>query len=639
MHKLLQRQIKRYSANIDLVQDYNLLLRSISDAYEQNEQGMKLLENSLYLTSAELNQRNQLLSAQLLTLKDTQDQLQKSLTALNATFDATGEIILSLDVHGCLIKSNKLGHELLPEIAKYEGVQRIISWQAVRKMLTNPWHLSEIIDKLTSHPECHIKGTLQFKNGRIFEYYSLPQLHVNTLVGRVWCLRDVTEEKKIEEFIHHQAYHDQLTGLPNRNFFLEKMNSVIKENKNSDKKFAVIFVDLDNFKKVNDTEGHEAGDQLLRTATKRMRSCIHDADVLARLGGDEFVILIEENFSQKFITRLCSNILEALSEPFLLNNHNHFISCSMGISVYPRDDIVPDALIGKADMAMYRAKNLGKRNFQFYSEELERLAIHQLEFEQNLRAAISSGQINVFLQPEIDVLTGVIVAAEALVRWVMPDGSMISPVQFIPVAEQANLIGDIGRIVLETVCQEIARWDEHGFPPISVAINLSAREFKDSYLSDNIKNRLMHYGVSGERIVMEITESLFMENKESVLHTMQKLRDMGIRFAIDDFGTGYSSFSYLQDLPIDFLKIDRSFLMGVTHDKKKYAIARSIIDIGNHLDLKVIAEGIEDQETLEFIKFNQCSMAQGFYMYRPMSITNFFDLLCMEFPQAIHLKS
>ena len=639
MHKLLQRQIKRYSANIDLVQDYNLLLRSISDAYEQNEQGMKLLENSLYLTSAELNQRNQLLSAQLLTLKDTQDQLQKSLTALNATFDATGEIILSLDVHGCLIKSNKLGHELLPEIAKYEGVQRIISWQAVRKMLTNPWHLSEIIDKLTSHPECHIKGTLQFKNGRIFEYYSLPQLHVNTLVGRVWCLRDVTEEKKIEEFIHHQAYHDQLTGLPNRNFFLEKMNSVIKENKNSDKKFAVIFVDLDNFKKVNDTEGHEAGDQLLRTATKRMRSCIHDADVLARLGGDEFVILIEENFSQKFITRLCSNILEALSEPFLLNNHNHFISCSMGISVYPRDDIVPDALIGKADMAMYRAKNLGKRNFQFYSEELERLAIHQLEFEQNLRAAISSGQINVFLQPEIDVLTGVIVAAEALVRWVMPDGSMISPVQFIPVAEQANLIGDIGRIVLETVCQEIARWDEHGLPPISVAINLSAREFKDSYLSDNIKNRLMHYGVSGERIVMEITESLFMENKESVLHTMQKLRDMGIRFAIDDFGTGYSSFSYLQDLPIDFLKIDRSFLMGVTHDKKKYAIARSIIDIGNHLDLKVIAEGIEDQETLEFIKFNQCSMAQGFYMYRPMSITNFFDLLCMEFPQAIHLKS
>jgi len=639
MHKLLQRQIKRYSANIDLVQDYNLLLRSISDAYEQNEQGMKLLENSLYLTSAELNQRNQLLSAQLLTLKDTQDQLQKSLTALNATFDATGEIILSLDVHGCLIKSNKLGHELLPEIAKYEGVQRIISWQAVRKMLTNPWHLSEIIDKLTSHPECHIKGTLQFKNGRIFEYYSLPQLHVNTLVGRVWCLRDVTEEKKIEEFIHHQAYHDQLTGLPNRNFFLEKMNSVIKENKNSDKKFAVVFVDLDNFKKVNDTEGHEAGDQLLRTATKRMRSCIHDADVLARLGGDEFVILIEENFSQKFITRLCSNILEALSEPFLLNNHNHFISCSMGISVYPRDDIVPDALIGKADMAMYRAKNLGKRNFQFYSEELERLAIHQLEFEQNLRAAISSGQINVFLQPEIDVLTGVIVAAEALVRWVMPDGSMISPVQFIPVAEQANLIGDIGRIVLETVCQEIARWDEHGFPPISVAINLSAREFKDSYLSDNIKNRLMHYGVSGERIVMEITESLFMENKESVLHTMQKLRDMGIRFAIDDFGTGYSSFSYLQDLPIDFLKIDRSFLMGVTHDKKKYAIARSIIDIGNHLDLKVIAEGIEDQETLEFIKFNQCSMAQGFYMYRPMSITNFFDLLCMEFPQAIHLKS
>ncbi|RYZ94848.1 MAG: EAL domain-containing protein, partial [Moraxellaceae bacterium] len=439
-----------------------------------------------------------------------------------------------------------------------------------------------------------------------------------------------TEEKKIEEFIHHQAYHDLLTGLPNRNFLLEKIDSIIRENPEKDKKIAVIFIDLDNFKKVNDTEGHEAGDKLLRTAAKRMRKCVREGDILARLGGDEFLILIESAISQSGLTRMCSNILETLAQPFLLNNRNHFISCSMGISIYPRDDTVPDGLIGKADMAMYRAKKLGKNNFQFYSEELERLALHQLEFEHNLRLAIINEHITIYLQPEINLSTGKIVSVEALVRWIKPDGSMIPPVQFISVAEQANLIGEIGRIVLDKVCVELARWKTHGIDNITVAINLSAREFNDNELAKNIQAKLLVHGIAGEKIVLEITESLFMEDKENVLKTMNQLRAVGIRFAIDDFGTGYSSFSYLQDLPIDYLKIDRSFLLGATKNKKKYAIARSIIDIGNHLDLKVIAEGIEDQDTLDFIIENCCTMAQGFFMYSPMPVDDLFHLLIKQ---------
>ncbi len=634
MHKLLLRQLKRYCPNSGIEHEQTALFRAISDAYAQHEDDTKLLENSLYLTSKELTARNQLLQEQLLTLSDTQDQLHKSLTALSATFDATGEIILSLDNQGQLIKSNKLGRELLPDITKYEGTKQTISWQNVRKMLSNPWHLSEIVDSLDKQPDAHIKGTLHFVNGRIFEYHSLPQLQNNRLIGRVWCLRDATEEKKIEEFIHHQAYHDLLTGLPNRNFLLEKIDTSIKECADANKKIAVIFIDLDNFKKVNDTEGHEAGDILLRTATKRMRACVREGDILARLGGDEFVIMIETPISQTGLTRMCSNILEALAQPFLLNNHDHFISCSMGISIYPRDDTVPDGLIGKADMAMYRAKKLGKNNFQFYSEELERLALHQLEFEHNLRQAISNQQLTIFLQPEINLRTGEIAAAEALVRWIKQDGSMIPPAQFIAIAEQANLIGEIGRIVFDKVCAELARWKTHGIDDITVAINLSAREFKDSELANNIQYKLKTYGITGEKIVFEITESLFMEDKESVLHTMNQLREIGIRFAIDDFGTGYSSFSYLQDLPIDYLKIDRSFLIGVTQNKKKYAIARSIIDIGNHLDLQVIAEGIEDQETLDFIIENNCTMAQGFFMHHPMSRDDFLALLLKRKTQA-----
>ncbi len=633
MHNLLLRQIKRCCTTHDIARDQAALCNAISETYERQEQEIQMLESSLFQTSKELNQRNQLLHEQLLTLTDTQDQLHKSLTALSATFDATGEIILSLDTTGQLIKSNKMGRELLPDIAKYEGLKKPISWNSVRKMLANAWHLGEIVGALTAQPDIHLKGTLHFKNGRIFEYHSLPQLQNNTLIGRVWCLRDSTEEKKIEEFIHHQAYHDLLTGLPNRNFLLEKIDNIIKTSDQTDKRITVIFIDLDNFKKVNDTDGHEAGDALLRTATKRMRNCIREDDILARLGGDEFVILIENPIAHTSLARMCSNILEVIAEPFFLNNHNHFISCSMGISIYPQDDRVPDTLIGKADMAMYRAKKMGKNNFQFYSEELERLAIHQLEFEQNFRNAISSDQITIFLQPEIELSSRRIVAAEALVRWIKPDGTMIPPVQFIGVAEQANLIGEIGRIVLDKVCQEIAKWKLLNIHTITVAVNLSAREFKDLDLVKNIQETLLKHDVEGEKIVLEITESLFMEDKASVRNTMNQLREIGIRFAIDDFGTGYSSFSYLQDLPIDYLKIDRSFLIGVTQDKKKYAIARSIIDIGNHLELTVIAEGIEDQATLDFTIENRCSMAQGYFMYRPMPADKFTELLLKQIGQ------
>jgi len=631
MHKLLLLQLQQCATDSTLLAQQPVLLKAISDSYSEHDADKQKLDDSLSVTTTELSERTQLLRTQLQTLTETQDQLQKSLTALNATFDATGEIILSLDNFGRLIKSNKMGKELLPDIAKYEGKNQTISWQNVNKMLLNPWHLSEIIESLQDQPSIRLTGTLHFTNGRIFEYHSLPQLQNNLLIGRVWCLRDVTEEKKIEQLIHHQAYHDVLTGLPNRNFLLEKIDSIIKENPDPDKKLAIIFIDLDNFKKVNDTDGHEAGDELLRIATKRMRNCVRESDILARLGGDEFLILIESIISQSGLERMCINILESLARPFLLNNRNHFISCSMGISVYPRDDVIPDGLIGKADMAMYRAKKLGKNNFQFYSEELERLALHQLELENELRMAISANQIRIYLQPEINLSTGRIVAAEALARWTKIDGVTVPPIQFIAIAEQANLIGEIGKLVFDQVCREIACWKQNGINDnITVAINLSAREFKDTELVNNIQRKLLEYAVEGEKIVLEITESLFMEDKESVLRIMNQLRDLGIRFAIDDFGTGYSSFSYLQDLPINYLKIDRSFLIGVTHNKKKYAIARSIIDICNHLDLHVIAEGIEDQETLDFIIKNQCTMAQGFFMHYPMPTEDFLTLLLKQ---------
>lgn len=630
MHTLLLQQLQCHCANSAIQQQYDSLFQAISATYEQYDHSMGMLENSLQASLAELNERNQLLREQLLTLGDTQAKLQQSLTALHAIFDATGEIIFSLDTRGHLLKSNKMGRELLPDVARYEGVTKPISWDAIARMLLNSSHLAEITAWLEEDPARHITGTLAFTNGRIFEYHSLPQLQQDALIGRVWCMRDVTEEKKTEELIHHQAFHDALTGLPNRNLLLERIARAIDADKQH-KKIAIIFIDLDNFKKINDTEGHEAGDQLLCDASERMRSCIRDVDILARLGGDEFVIMIEAAISQSALTRLCANILDVLAQPFILNNHSHFIGCSMGVSIYPRDDVLPEGLIGKADMAMYRAKELGKNNFQFYSEELERLALHQLDFERNLRFAIANDEIHIYLQPEVSLVTGKVVAAEALVRWIRPDGSMILPAQFIPVAEQSNLIAEIGRIVLARVCHEIVSWKEFGVDNITVAVNLSAREFQDKELVKNFRRRLASHNIPGERIVLEITESLFMEDKDSVLSIMNSLRDMGVKFAIDDFGTGYSSFGYLQDLPIDYLKIDRSFLTDVTQNKKQYAIVRSIIDIGNHLGLTVIAEGIENQETLDFTVKNHCAMAQGYFLYRPMPTEDFAELLKSQY--------
>ncbi len=633
MHKLLLKQLRRYCSDTSIEQQYGSFLQAISDAYAHHERGMSLLENSLEISSTELTERNHLLREQLLQLEETKDLLHQSLTALHAIFDATGEIIFSLDTRGRLLKSNKMGRELLPDVVKYEGVDKPISWNAIARMLLNSSHLEEITAWLAEDPARHITGTLAFTNGRIFEYHSLPQMQHGALIGRVWCMRDVTEEKKTEELIHHQAFHDALTGLPNRNMLLERLTRAIESEKHN-KKIAIIFIDLDNFKKINDTEGHEAGDLLLCDASERMRSCIRDVDVLARLGGDEFVIMIEAAISQSALTRLCANILDVLAQPFILNHHNHFIGCSMGISIYPRDDIQPDGLIGKADMAMYRAKELGKNNFQFYSEELERLALHQLDFERNLRFAIANDEIQIYLQPEVSLLTGKVVAAEALVRWIRPDGSVISPAQFISVAEQSNLITEIGRIVLARVCNEMVAWRAFGVDDITVAVNLSAREFQDKELVKNFKRRLIAHDISGDRVVLEITESLFMEDKEQVLATMNSLRDIGVKFAIDDFGTGYSSFSYLQDLPIDYLKIDRSFLSDVTQNKKQYAIVRSIIDIGNHLGLTVIAEGIENQETLDFTVKNHCSMAQGYFLYKPMSVSDFAALLKSQYGKS-----
>lgn len=611
-HKLLQRQMRRYCK--DESQQPPNLLRAISDAYEQHEQELKILERSLFVTSQELNERNTLLKQQLEELSVTKTRLQRSLATLSATFDATGEVILVFDTHSRLVQSNEMGQRFLA--SELQG--RSISWEAFCEILLYPELLHSINRSLAADPYQQLNGVFELSNGRFMEYHSAPQLNNNEWIGRVWCLRDVTEQKRNEALIEHQAYHDALTGLPNRTLLLDRIAHATDLCSRDQTGLAVLFIDLDNFKKVNDSEGHQQGDMLLKEVATRLQSCLSAQDTLSRLGGDEFIILLEGIVSDSDVTHKAQRLLETLGTPFEVRERQHFLTSSIGISLYPQDDTEAGSLLRKADMAMYRAKELGKNNFQFYSDALEQAALQMLEMERQLRQAIDNNELVLYLQPEVNIAEQRVTAVEALVRWIKPDGTLVPPDQFIPLAEQAGLIGRIGSVVLEIACRQLQQWQYKGLGDVTIAVNLSPIEFHDIALVERIRQLLTDYQIPGKNLVLEITESLFLEKTHEVEDIMHALSELGIGFALDDFGTGYSSFGCLQRWPIQYLKIDRSFLNNVTQEEQKAAIAHSIIDVGNNLGLQVIAEGIEDQATLDFVRDHGCALAQGYYLYRPM---------------------
>jgi diguanylate cyclase (GGDEF)-like protein len=388
-----------------------------------------------------------------------------------------------------------------------------------------------------------------------------------------------------------------------------------------------MFIDLDNFKKVNDSEGHEEGDRVLIEVARRLRTTLREQDTLSRHGGDEFVLIIEDVRHQADLAQLANKLCEAIALPITLKGRKHYISSSIGISNYPSDDSDPTALIRKADMAMYRAKKEGKNTYHFFSNDLESRALYQLELERELHLAIEEEKLAVYFQPKIALDSNQVLSAEALVRWIDNKGQVIGPDQFIPLAEQSNLINKIGHYVFDQVCQSLRKWHTAGHRPMRIAVNLSPREFMDTELLARIHDCLHKHAVEPAQIILEVTESLFLEDKAKVSYIMQQIREMGIRFALDDFGSGYASFDSLQSLPFDYLKVDKRFLKDVGTNKKNAAIARSIIQVGKNLDLTVIAEGVEDKEALDFVKNQGADLAQGYYFYKPLPENTFEQLI------------
>jgi len=614
MHKLLVRQLKRNQKDELFISENDALLNSISDAYTQHDQSVKMLERSLYLISNELNDRNQTLKDQLAMMKQVQDKLEHSIGLLNATVNSTGEILFVYGLNGELMSFNTMGQDFIDEL----GFTLESHWEDFLGIIKDKNHMLSIIDNLNQDPFQYLSGTIELLDKRFFDFRSLPQIQDDQIYGRVWCFRDVTTQKQYEATIEYHAFHDSLTGLPNRALLLDRISHSIATSKREHKKLAVLFLDLDDFKKINDTEGHDAGDLLLKEVVRRLQTRLREFDTLSRQGGDEFIIVLEQIESEMTIKQVCQDLLALIKQPFTIGSRQFVVTSSIGISLFPNDDDNANALIRKADLAMYESKSLGKNSFHFYSQALEKEALTQLAIEQELRKAIEDNALHLVYQPKVDLRTMKIVSVEALCRWTQQDGTVVPPDVFITIAEQTGLIIDIGCVVISKACLQLATWRDAGITELAISINLSCIEFQNEALIAHLIDCLNHHQLEGKYLIIELTESIFMEDKFNVKDIMLRLNQYGITFALDDFGKGYSSFSYLQFLPLHYLKIDKAFLQYVESSSSSAAIAKTIIDIGHNLGLKVIAEGVEGQFMLDYIKTYKCDLAQGFYLYKPM---------------------
>ena len=439
---------------------------------------------------------------------------------------------------------------------------------------------------------------------------------------------DISATKEAQQRLKFMATHDALTGLPNRTFLMERLAESLQlaRSTNDTHRFAVLFLDLDRFKSVNDTIGHEAGDKLLQIVAGRLGSCIRDGDTLARLGGDEFVVLAQGFDDDADITALSERILQSVSEPFQLEDNEYFLGVSIGIGVYPQDGEDGATLLRCADSAMYFAKESGRNNYRFFTSQLNARAQRRYLLEKNMRRALTHHEFQLHYQPKVDLNTGIIVGAEALLRWNNPDAGLVPPGDFIPIAEETGLIVQIGQWALEQACRQAAEWRKQMAPDLRIGVNLSARQFQDEHLQEIVTDILHRTALPGHALELEITESLLMGASEKLMPVFDALTGLGVSFSVDDFGTGYSSLSYLQRFPIDNLKVDRSFINGIPDNRDSVALTQAIIAMAQALDMRVTAEGVEQERQMEFLKRAGCQEMQGFYFSRPVPAEEFEKL-------------
>ena len=567
--------------------------------------------------------------------KQAEEALVFKTALLEAQAETTIDGILAVDESNHIVLANKQfgrNFEIPDELLSTRD--DLIVLKRVTDKVEDPDGFIERVGYLNSHRDEKSRDELRFKNGKIFDRYSAPLVDSKGRYrGRIWYFRDITDRKLAEERVQFLAYYDALTGLPNRTLLQDRLAKALAGARRRKDKVAILFLDLDRFKDINDSLGHSVGDLLLQEVAERLKTWAREQDTVARVGGDEFLIVLTGLKDVADAAVATERIVNLMTAGFVVRGHPVNVSCSIGVSIFPEHSADCETLIKNADAAMYSAKENGRNRFQFFTEDMNAQGVERLTLENSLRLALDKKELFLVYQPQMDIATGRITGLEALLRWQHPDLGLVPPDKFIRIAENSGLIVPIGEWVVRTACCQARKWQDEGLPPVSVAVNVSAVQFRQEGFCELIRRVLHETGLAPQYLELELTESLLLANADLMLSVVQELKAMGVTLAIDDFGTGYSSFSYLRQFRVSKLKIDRVFIRDVAVNPDDAAITTAIISMAKSLRLKVIAEGVEDEAQMSFLRAHQCDEIQGYYFSKPLAVDKVADKLRGDSPK------
>ncbi|WKB52487.1 putative bifunctional diguanylate cyclase/phosphodiesterase [Eleftheria terrae] len=621
-----QALIRALEERVRKLEKTNAVLMRAAEGRTEAEQGAY----ALFKTNATLEQK---VGERTASLQQAQEQLQRSLSLVRATLDATADGIVVVDVHGRVVDYNERFRRLwdIPQQLASAG-QALALLQHLGRQVADGEAFVDRLHKLAYDRAAQINEEIECLDGRVMELYSTLQRMDGKTVGRVWCFRDITERKRAHEQLRYLANYDGLTGLANRHLFAERLEQMLAQARAEQAQVAVMFLDLDRFKSVNDTLGHGAGDRLLQQVAQRVKSCFRAEDLVARQGGDEFAVALY-GLTPQAAASVAQKILKAFHHPFLVDRQELYSATSIGLSFFPADGSDVDSLLKQADAAMYLAKEQGRGNYQFFRSQLGTQAQDRLEFEGRLRAAGERGELRLHYQGQFDLQNGALIGFEALVRWEHPQLGLLSPDRFIPTAEETGAILPLGEWVLRTACHQWRSWVDSGAAPVQMAVNISVRQLRQPDFVDLVLQVLRETGMDPAWLELELTETGLMTDADLSTGILERLKAQGVRLSIDDFGTGYSSLAYLNRFSIDTLKIDRSFVREIGSARDSTAIVQAIGALGSAMRLKVVAEGVETEAQAAFLREQGCHIGQGYLYSRPVPPEQAAALLPLAVPR------
>jgi diguanylate cyclase (GGDEF)-like protein/PAS domain S-box-containing protein len=561
-------------------------------------------------------------------LRSTQKKLTENLQHYQSLFKHSQDTVILFDTNGKIIDMNpktveKLGYTKEDFVTKPITDLILDDFKELR--------INSFREALQGKPQ-NFDTALVNKDGDVihFNISYLPIFLDNEISGIFSIAKDITDQKRVEKLNAYLANHDELTKLPNRRWMEQALHEAIIEAETNNQKIAVLFIDLDRFKHINDTLGHFIGDRLLEGISKRLLETVKDIHPVARMGGDEFMVFCPYVEQSVIPIQLAKELLQTLAEPVYIEGYELFITLSIGISTYPTDGTTVVDLMKKADIALYQAKDEGRNTFKIYASTMDRSNYQSFILERDLRKAVKNNEFVAYFQPRVDASTKEILGAEALIRWKHPKLGLIPPSEFIPLAEETGLIIPIGKWMKKRVCEQLVAWREIGIPLIPISVNISSQRFLQKDFSLEVRQLLNEYQLEGKWLEFEITENSMMRNEEYIIQTLKQLKELGIKIYVDDFGTGYSSFNYLRLFQLDGIKIDRSFIRNISSESENAAITTAMIQMAHHLKLEVIAEGVETEEELFFLREHHCHQVQGYLFYKPSPIEEFESVLQLK---------